>query len=73
MLSLAVLCCAVPQIVDSGGSTVVEMSSRGECTGHAGSFLGRFEGMTFQHMKVGGGAWCDAVCVVSCYIEVVWD
>lgn len=39
-------------IVDCDGSTVVELSRTGECTGHCGSYLGTFEGMDYNSMKV---------------------
>mmetsp|Transcript_1486 Transcript_1486/g.2381 ORF Transcript_1486/g.2381 Transcript_1486/m.2381 type:complete len:212 (-) Transcript_1486:158-793(-) len=42
----------IATISDHHGRTVAELSNNGVCTGHCGTFLGEFEGMTYKDMKV---------------------
>jgi len=58
-------------IIDCDGSTVVELSRTSECTGRSGSYLGTFEEIDYNNMKVHGRCgvvWWDVMwCCVVCY------
>jgi len=41
-------------IKNTNGSTIAELDNTGSVTGHAGTFLGQFEGFTYHQMKVIG-------------------
>jgi len=41
-------------VIDAKGSTVAELTNAGECTGHAGTFIGQFYGFSFNEMKIIG-------------------
>lgn len=40
------------QIKDGNGKIVGEIEGTGECKGHYGAYLGRFNGFGYKHMKM---------------------
>ena len=42
----------IGSVIDASGSTVAELTNAGEVQGHAGMYVGQFEGFTYKQMKI---------------------